>query len=78
MKKGSELSPRPLTVKTWGISAALIESGEAEFRDRAMHEKNKRHALSRIKKRLFWHPQNPLEEEIIQLAVQQAVQRSLR
>ncbi|OGP49637.1 MAG: hypothetical protein A2Y79_04895 [Deltaproteobacteria bacterium RBG_13_43_22] len=77
MKKESERFPRPVTVKTCGISETLIENGEIEFRDRARQDKIQRYALSRIKKRLFWHPKNPLEEEIIQLAFLQAVQRSL-
>ena len=38
---------------------------------------SKTRALARIKKRLFWHPHSPIEEEIINLAVQQVIQRSL-
>jgi hypothetical protein len=79
LSKGSVLSPRHLNVlKTWGISAAVIEGGEAERRDPILDEEIQKRALARIKRRLFWHPHSPLEEEIIHLAVQQAVQRSLQ
>ena len=79
LSKGSELSPRHLTVlKTWGIPAAVIESGEAEVRDPIRDQEIQKRALARIKKRLFWHPQSPLEEEMIHLAIQRAVQRSLQ
>ena len=78
LTKGSELSPRHLTVlKTWGIPKAVIESGESETRDPQMDEEILRNAEARIKRRLLWQPQNALEEEIIQLAIQRVVQRSL-
>jgi hypothetical protein len=79
LNKGSQLSPRHITVlKTWGIPAVLIESGELEGNDPIWDEEIQKRAQARIKRRLFWYPQSPLEEEIIQLAVQQAVQRSLQ
>jgi hypothetical protein len=78
LTKGSELSPRHLTVlKTWGIPKAVIESGESEAVDPQIDEEILRNAEARIKKRLLWQPQNALEEEIIQLAIQQVVHRSL-
>ena len=78
LSKGSKLSPRHLTVlKTWGISAVVIEGGEIEGKDPSLDEAIKKRALARIKRRLFWRPQSPIEKEIIHLAVQQAVQRSL-
>jgi len=79
LSKGCEISPRHLTIlKTWGIPTAVIENGEAEVRNPLMDEKIRRRALARIKKRLSWHPHNSLEEEIIQLAIQQAAQRALQ
>ncbi len=79
LSKGSELSPRHLTVlRTWGISAVVIEGEETEGRDPIVDEAIQKRALTRIKMRLFWHPQSPLEKEIFDLAVQQAVQRSLQ
>jgi hypothetical protein len=79
MSKGSALSLRHLTVlKTWGISTAVIEGGEAEGNDPILDQAIQDRALARIKTRLFWHPQSPLEKEIIHLAVEQAVQRSLQ
>ena len=77
LSKGKELSPRHLTIlKTWEIPAAVIESGEAEIRDPILDEEIQKRALARIKKRLSWQPHSPLEEEMIHLALQQAVQRS--
>jgi hypothetical protein len=79
LSKGSELSPRHLTVlKTWGIPTVLIESGEDEAKDPIWDEEIQKRALARIKKRLFWNPHSPLEEEMIHLAIQQAIQRSLQ
>jgi len=77
--KGSTISPRHLTVlKTWGIRLVAIENGgdqiKAPFGDKDIYNR----ALARVKKRLFWHPQSPLEEEIINQAVQQVIQRSLK
>lgn len=78
LSKGSELSPRHLTVlKTWGISAVAIECGKTDSRDPIREEAIQKRARARIKMRLFWNPQSPLEKEIIHLAVQQVVQRSL-
>ena len=79
LSKGCKLSLRRLTIlKTWGIPTAVIENGEAEVRNPLLDEKIRRRALARVNKRLSWHPHNSLEEEIVHLAVQQAVQRSLQ
>jgi hypothetical protein len=78
LSKGSTISPRHLTVlKTWGIQAVAIEKGGDPVKDPLLDKDIRNRALARIKKRLFWHPHSPIEEEIINLAIQQAVQRSL-
>lgn len=79
LSKGSALSPRHLAVlKTWGIPVVVVEGGEAEDNDPIRDKAIQKRALARIKRRLFWHPQSPLEKEIFHLAVEQAVQRSLQ
>ena len=79
LSKGSKLSPRHITVlKTWGVQVALIEKGDTEDRDPILDQEIQNRALARIQKRLFWTPKSPLEEEIVHLAVQQVVQRSLQ
>jgi hypothetical protein len=79
LSKGSKISPRHLVVlKTWGIQSAVVENGETEGKEPVLDEEVKKRAIARIKKRLMWHPQSPFEEELIQLAIQRAAQRSLR
>lgn len=75
--KGVLLSDRHLNVlKTWGIEKALIEGGEGNSAP-VISEELRIRVQSQVNKRLSWEPTNPLEEEIIFLAVQQAVNRSL-
>jgi len=77
--KGVKISPRHLTIlKTWGIQTVAVENGGAEATVPLLSEEILSRAQDRINKRLLWHPSNPLEEEIIHLAIQQTVQRSLQ
>jgi hypothetical protein len=79
LSQGSTISFRHITVlKTWGIESVSVDNGETETRDPNFDKEIQKNALARIQKRLLWHPQSPLEEEIIFLAVQQMVQRSLQ
>jgi hypothetical protein len=78
LSKGSTISPRHLTVlKTWGIKVVAIEGGGDQVKDPLLDKDFQNRALARIKKRLFWHPHSPIEEEIVNLAIQQVIQRSL-
>ena len=75
--KGAQLSSRHVKVfKTWGIHRITVEGGESVEEIPVIDEEIQNRARDRVNKRLFWQPNNPLEEEIIHLAVQQAVQRS--
>jgi hypothetical protein len=79
LSQGSTISPLHLTVlKKWGIQAVVIERGEAEIRNSIVDKDIQKCALDRIKTRLHWDPHSPLEEEIISLAIQQVVHRSLQ
>jgi len=79
LPKGIPLLDRHLNVlKTWGILKARIEGGEPNGPEIEINEEMRKRALARLNKRLSWHPTTPLEEEIIHLAIQQAVQRSLQ
>lgn len=76
--KGAQLSSRQVNVfKTWGIQKILVEGEESVEELPVINEGILNQARDRVNKRLFWQPNNPLEEEIIHLAVQQAVQRSM-
>ena len=77
--KGSTISPSHITVlKTWGIRMVDIEIGGDHSNAPPLLDKDiQKRALFRIKKRLFWHPNSPIEEEIINLAIQQVIQRFL-
>jgi hypothetical protein len=78
LNKGILISGRHLNVlKTWGISKVMIEGGEANGQEIEINEEMRSQALARLNKRLSWHPETPLEEELIRLAIQQAVHRSL-
>jgi hypothetical protein len=78
LNKGVQISDRHLNVlKTWGIPKVLIEGGESNEEQFEINEEMRTRALTRLNKRLLWHPKTPLEEELIHLAVLQAVQRSL-
>jgi hypothetical protein len=78
LNKGVQISDRHLNVlKTWGIPKVLIQVGESNGKQFEINEEMRNRVLARLNKRLLWHPNTPLEEEIIQLAIQQAVQRSL-
>ncbi len=77
--KGGTISSRHLAVlKTWGIQMVVIQQGEDPIKAPLVDQDLQNRALARIKKRLFWQPQSPIEEEIINLAVQQVIQRSLQ
>lgn len=77
--KGSTISPRHIAVlRTWGIQVVAIEKGGDQSEAPLLDQDMQNRALDRIKKRLFWHPHSPIEEEIINLAVQQVIQRSLQ
>ena len=79
LSKGSTISPRHIAVlENWKIRSVFIENGEAEIRDPIADEDTQKRALARIKKRLLWDPHSPLEEEIVYLAIQRVVQRSLQ
>jgi hypothetical protein len=79
LSKGSTITPRHITViKTSGIRAVVIKNGEADITDPMVDKNYQKGAVARIKKRLLWDPHSPLEEEIIYLAIQQVVQRSLQ
>jgi hypothetical protein len=75
LNKGVRISDRHLNVlKTWGIPQVLVEDGQSTEKQFEINEEMRNRALAKINKRLFWTPKTPLEEEIIQLAIQQAVQ----
>jgi len=77
--KGVQLSARHLIVlKTWGIEKTWVEGGEAEAESPEVNEAIRNRALARINQRLTWPPGNFWEEEIFQLAVQQAIRHSLQ
>ncbi|MBI4765041.1 MAG: hypothetical protein HY787_10600 [Deltaproteobacteria bacterium] len=76
--KGSTLSPRHMTVlKTWGIRMVDIKIGGDQNKAPLLDRDIQKRALARIKKRLLWHPHSPIEEEIINQAIQQVIKRSL-
>jgi hypothetical protein len=79
MDKGARISDRHLNVfKTWGITRVLIEGERDQEAVPVISQEIRNRAEARINKRLFWRPNNPMEEEIIHLAVEQAVQRSMQ
>ncbi len=74
--QGARLSTRHLNVlKTWGVQMILIQGGEPNGDHPVINEEIRTRATALINKRLFWHPNNPLEEEVIDLALQQAIRR---
>ncbi len=79
LSKGSKLSSRHLIVlKTWGVTTVIIENGEEGSNAPVWDEEIQKHAEDRIRKRLIWLPQSPFEEEMIQLAIERAAERSLQ
>jgi hypothetical protein len=77
MSKGSTISPSHITtLKKWAILSVVVEKGKTETGDSFLDDDVHQQALARIKRRLSWDPRNPLEEEIISLAVQQVVHRT--
>jgi hypothetical protein len=76
--QGLSLSARHLTVlKTWGIEKCLVEGGGPAVNPE-VNEALRTRARARVQARLLWEPQNGWEREIIQIAVQQAICRSLQ
>ena len=76
--KGLSLSSRHLTVlKTWGIEKCLIEGGESAASPQ-INESLRARARQHVQSRLCWESQNVWEAEIIEIAVQQEIRRSLR
>jgi hypothetical protein len=78
LDQGLSLSTRHLTVlKTWGIEKCLVEGGDPAVNPE-VNEALRTRARERVRARLLWEPQNVWDREIIQIAVHQAICRSLR
>lgn len=80
LNRGTPISSRQIIIlKTWGIQSVVIEKEEIRVKNPLVDlEIIRNRALDRIKKRLSWDPLNPVEEEIVNLAVQQLIERSLK
>jgi hypothetical protein len=79
LNRGTTLSSRQINIlKTWGIQSVVIQKEEIRVTDPLPDQEIRNQALDRIKKRLLWHPLSPVEEEIVNLAVEQVIQRSLK
>lgn len=79
LNRGTTIASRQINIlKTWGIQSVVIEKEEIQVKDLLLDQEIRDQALDRIKKRLLWDPQSPVEEEIVNLAVQQVIQHSLK
>jgi hypothetical protein len=76
--QGVTLSTRHLMVlKTWGIEKCLIEGG-AETASPEISDVMSTQAWECVQERLYWEPRNIWEQELVQIAVHQAICRYRR